>query len=261
MFRKTGIYVAILVVILSTLVVLNGCKITAVGSGNLETREFDYRDFIEVEASWTFEVDISRGEQYRVSVTADDNLFEYLNVRKEGKALILGLKGAVVPLNITLKAVIVMPDLQELELDGASKGKISGFSSTNPLVIDVSGASSLNIDNLETGDLFLDVAGASRVSGSIESADCRFGISGASITELEGSGGDLQSDVSGASGAKLGDFAVADASVKVSGASNATINASGRLDADVSGASTLNYIGNPTLGEIEVSSGSKINKL
>jgi hypothetical protein len=38
------------------------------------------------------------------------------------------------------------------------------------------------------------------------------------------------------------------------------INARGRLDANVSGASTLAYVGNPTLGETSTSGASSIKR-
>jgi hypothetical protein len=87
-----------------------------------------------------------------------------------------------------------------------------------------------------------------------------FIISGASDVELDGSASDATIEASGASKARLSDFTVKDAEVKLSGASNASINASGRLDADLSGASQLNYAGNPTMGTIRVSGASKLNQ-
>jgi ribosomal protein L31 len=53
---------------------------------------------------------------------------------------------------------------------------------------------------------------------------------------------------------------VQDAHAEISGASNATVNASGTLSAEVSGASHLYYTGSPTLGDIETSGASSVNK-
>jgi hypothetical protein len=49
-------------------------------------------------------------------------------------------------------------------------------------------------------------------------------------------------------------------SIKLSGGRKTTINLDEVLEADLSGGSQLNYIGDPTLGKIEASSGSTINK-
>jgi len=66
--------------------------------------------------------------------------------------------------------------------------------------------------------------------------------------------------VSGASTCNLADFPVHDVNVNVSGASTGTINLDGRLDANVSGASTLLYIGEPTMGTINVSGASTLRE-
>ena len=50
------------------------------------------------------------------------------------------------------------------------------------------------------------------------------------------------------------------ASVNVSGASYATIEVSGTMDADLSGASRLIYSGNPEVRSIDVSGASTLSK-
>lgn len=91
-------------------------------------------------------------------------------------------------------------------------------------------------------------------------ADGRFSLSGASSLELEGSANDIDIEVSGASRVKLSNFSVVDVNIDLSGGSDATVNASGRLDGDLNGGSKLNYIGNPTLGSINASGGSTISQ-
>ena len=55
--------------------------------------------------------------------------------------------------------------------------------------------------------------------------------------ELAGSGNDANISTSGASELDLVDFLINNAEVKLGGASNATLNLAGRLDANLSGAS------------------------
>ena len=152
-----------------------------------------------------------------------------------------------------------MPDLTRLTLSGASKGEVRGFSVGHQIEFNLSGASSLHIDELETGDTEFDLSGASKVSGVIKIANGEFNLSGASAIELEGSAVDISIEASGASHVRLADFPLSNARVNLSGASDATVNASGRLDCDLSGASKLNYSGNPTLGSINTSGGSTIS--
>ena len=77
---------------------------------------------------------------------------------------------------------------------------------------------------------------------------------------LEGSASDIAVDASGASRVKLSGFPIHNADISLSGASTGTINLSGRLDADLSGASKLEYIGEPTLGTMNIAGASTLNK-
>lgn len=263
--RKDITLMITLAVIVSVLALITGCvrvtgRDTTVGSLKIETREFNLSDFTHVEVGSAFEVDITRSDSYRVSITTNENLFDYLHVSQKGSTLIIRLKPYHKYIRTTQKASITLPDLYGLRLSGATTGKVKGFSSSHPLEIGLSGASSLDIDDLEAGDTQFDISGASKALGSIKIANGRFVVSGASTVELGGSATDASLKASGASHARLANFSVMDAVVNLSGASDATINASGRLDVNLSGASRLNYIGNPTLRDINVSGASTLSQ-
>jgi hypothetical protein len=92
----------------------------------------------------------------------------------------------------------------------------------------------------------------------MQSGDLAVDVSGGATLELSGTGNDLRATASGASTAALGGFAVSNANVEASGASRIAVNASGTLDAKASGASTVQYAGNPTLGRIDESGASAV---
>jgi hypothetical protein len=98
------------------------------------------------------------------------------------------------------------------------------------------------------------------LSGDIEAGDATFDASGASRVTLNGSARNVTVEGSGASHIDLSDFAVADAGVKLSGASTATVNPSGTLDVDASGASDVYYLGNPRMGNVETSGASSVGR-
>ena len=228
------------------------------GSQEMATWEYDLADFTNVSVSSAFTVDITRSDSYRVSITANENLLDYLDVRKVGKTLYIGLKRAVYT-NTRQEATVTLPELLKLGLSSASRGSISGFNSSGPLELTVSGASSLTIAAVTVGDTEFDISGASRVDGALEAGDCELGLSGASTIDLEGSGVDADIDASGASSISLENFPVNNARIDLSGASQATLNLSGKLDANLSGASHLKYLGEPTLGSIRTSGGSTVS--
>jgi hypothetical protein len=213
---------------------------TITGSGNIVTQEPAITDFDKVDVSHSFNVEITQADSYNVTIRVDDNLVDRLLVEKQGDTLKIGLKPdfTLRVKNATLEAEVSMPELTALDLSGASFTSISGFSSDEDLVVDVSGASSLQGD-IEAGDAGIDASGASNV-------------------RLTGSSGNLKIGASGASSIKLEDFLAGDANIDASGASNVTVNISGRLDAEASGASNVYYLGNPTLGTIDTSGASNV---
>ena len=113
---------------------------------------------------------------------------------------------------------------------------------------------------MAAGNVDLGASGASQITGDLSAADVNIDLSGASSVQLEGSGDDAVIKASGASSAKLAGFEVNNVDVNLSGASSGTINMDGRLDADLSGASSLSYIGEPTMGNINTSGASTLSK-
>ncbi len=209
-----------------------------VGCGPVRTQEFNFTDFTRVEVGYAFRVEIVQSDSYSVSITANENLFNFIQVSQEGETLKIGLTQPM-PFR-TLKAEITMPDLYELSLSGATRGTVKGFSSSH--------------------DFILGLSGASRLSGDITAGDAQFIASGVSTIQLQGSADDMTVNASSASRVELASFPVNNAQVILSGASRGTVNLGGRLDADLSGASKLSYIGEPTMGNIQTSGGSTLSK-
>ena len=232
-----------IITVLSTIVLLvipcvSGCILPVSGSGNLITEQFNYTDFDSIQISNVFEVEISRS----------------------GSNLLVRLEQGYNYQSITAIAKISLPDISELTMSGAAKGILKKFNTSRKVEIDVSGASELEIMDLTADTVDIDVSGASVVRGTIACGDAEFNISGASTMNVAGSGQDLTAEVSGASKLELDNFTVNDVDIEVSGASNAVVNMDGTLNAEVSGASSLYYIGNPVMGDIDISGASSVRK-
>jgi hypothetical protein len=230
-----------------------------VGRGPLETQTFDFHGFTRVQAATAFEVNIVRSDEFSVSVTTNENIFDYLALERTGDTLYVQLKAGSYTL-ASLKATITIPDLFSVDVSGASSATVSGFSSSHALTLKASGASSIELADMQSGELELLISGASRITGSINSGNGSFNISGVSTLEISGSGGNLEVTGSSASSVILREFIAGNISVSYSGATSGSVNANGELDVLLSGASSLRYFGNPTLGDVNVSGGSSINQ-
>ena len=215
---------------------------TILGTGTLVSLDQNFTDFTNIETGFAFESTIRQDSVFKVTVTMDDNVVEYLKISKEGSTLKILMDENISYNDVTLKVDIRMPDVENINLSGASASVISDFSFTHNLSIVLSGASAIS-GTINTGDLSLELSGASNVSFS-------------------GTGANLSVNGSGASLLSLGDFNLSgDASLILSGASVSTIRVNGTLNATLSGASILRYHGNPTLGSIITTGESVVIKL
>lgn len=217
-----------------------GKRETITGSGKQTTKDLKFADFKKVSVSSAFRVEIRQDKKFSVSVTADDNIIDFIKAEKKDSTLEITMdhKDRGFSFNNTgpMKVAITMPALDEVHLTGATNANIEGFKSKKPFHAKVSGAS--------------------KIQGEIEAGDIDLELSGASSVTLKGSGKDANISVVGASGVKLGEFTLNSANVKLSGASSATVNAKSKLDYAVHGASSLRYLGNPTIGKGEKSGAS-----
>lgn len=115
---------------------------------------------------------------------------------------------------------VTMPELADLDLSGASTGTIAGLKGEK-MEIELSGASKLKID------------------GEVR---------------------DLKARASGASNIDASNLKTENADVDSSGASGITVNATGDLKAEASGASSVTYIGEPRSLKQNASGASSIKK-
>jgi hypothetical protein len=214
-----------------------------VGSGNLATEEKSFTDFAIVKVGWGFEVEINQSDSYSIDITADDNMFDYIEVSQTGETLTIGLKWGYSYQDVTLRAEITMPNLSDLWLSGGTHGTL-GNPSSHCLVVFLSGGSSL------TGDFTTDECAHFYLS------------EGSHLTGLDGAvNREFTINATGGSHLDLSDFHAHNVIVNLSGGSHATINLDGRLDGDVSGGSHLKYIGNPTTVDVNTSGGSTVEKI
>ena len=258
---RKAITVIMLVSVLISAALFMGCSTTT--PGNVVTEEKDFSNFTRVDVSGTFNVEITQSDSFSTVITADTSFYDYVEVAKSGDTLKIFLNPRHTFTDFTLRArtleaKITMPALYGLRLSGASKGAVSGFKSSHDFTLAVSGASSMNLNDIQVGNVELEISGASKVNGKIDAGNVNLKISGASQVELEGLANNFVLEASGASKVNLADCPLENANASLSGASEATVHLKGRLDADLSEASRLYFQGNPIMGDFSVTGASTI---
>nr|NQU92843.1 DUF2807 domain-containing protein [Bacteroidota bacterium] len=211
------------------------------GSGNITSIDYSFDGFTRIDASYAFHLTVIQSDTFFVRLSVDDNVVEYLDVLKSGNWLVISLEDDKSYNNVHLNAEVHMPDIGVLKGSGASAIEMSGFSSAE--------------------DFLLELSGASVFSGSLECGDCEMQLSGASVVNMNGTCDQLNLEASGASELNMGNFICNTANLYISGATNATIHVTEHLSATLSGASVLRYYGDPEIGNLNISGASTIIKL
>jgi RNA polymerase sigma factor (sigma-70 family) len=212
------------------------------GSGKAVTREMDLKGFTAVEVSSVFRVEITRADSFRTAITADDNIFPYIQVTKAGSALRLSVDSKNRSISVTtLKASITMPALERVELARSSQATVKGFKGGKAFQAKLTGASHLN--------------------GEVEAGRVELEVTGGSKTTLKGAAKEARISATGAGSLSLGELTLDRADVTLASASSATVNVTKKLDYRLSGASRLEYRGNPAIGRAEVSGGSSASRI
>jgi hypothetical protein len=283
-----------------------------------------------------FEIEVNQSPIYKINITANENIFEFINVSKSGDTLKIMINGSKIGTNrAVMKAQISLPELRGMDLSAESIGIVRGFDSNQDFTARVSGVSSLDMDmkagnttldvssssrasvrgsfskfdaqvssasNLDTdiqtenasfrvsssshvihkgtsrdykavlseassldidsrtGITALELSSSSRMAGKLTSDDIEMQLSEASRIELEGSGANAIIRGSSSSNVNIPGFTLKDTEITLSEASKGDVNVIGRLDVNLSSSSSLQYSGNPSLGNIDVTGASQINR-
>ena len=193
-------------------------------------REMEVSDFDEIDISGAFDIEISQSDHYKVlmSNAIDEDLVDFqiegdkLNISwGKNYKIFQKLKRWQDP-----KIFIELPELRNLSVSGASDCNIKYFEQ-NSMKISIKGASDLE------ADLFT------------EQLDCY--VAGASEIELVGQATDVKFKLIGASEIDAAELEMESLSIEMAGASEVDVHVSKEINGKLSGASTLNYIGEPTI--------------
>ena len=225
-----------------------GCSFyeTIIGSGHLVEVEMAYKDFSVLDIDAPVDVTVIYGTEHSVTVMADDNVLDHVQVTQVDRTLTMDLDSRYNYSNVTLKSVITLPLLEGLQLAGASMVTVidsASLPSVSSFSAQVSEASRLLLGSISAQSISIDVQDAGSATISAYASTASVTVDNASSLQMDGSANDLVLVVADASSANLRDFAVTNASTKLSGASKAWVNIDGTLRPDITGASSLYYHG------------------
>ena len=206
------------------------------GSGNVTQQNREVGTFTKIEAGSAFSLILEQGPETKVMVETDDNYQNKVETVVKGDRLTISSMGMQSP--SVLKVWITSPAIVEISIYGAAK-----LSSTGTLMAD---------------QLKLELSGASRVTLMLDVQVLTSEISGAAKVTLSGSAIKHNAEISGAINLNAVELTTVTTAIELSGASKATINSTGHINAEITGASSLSYYDNGKLNRLSKSGSYEI---
>lgn len=237
--KRISILLAALLLVFSSCSNFMGKRIRGNGKVTSETRTAS--SFSGVKVSGAIDLYVSNGASTAIRVEADENLMKYIIVENDGDMLKIRPKSGInLKPSRAIRVYVSAPSFSRLEASGAcdifSENKI-----------------------LSQGTLQLDLSGASDAKLDLNAPKVDVDVSGACSVTLKGETRDFTVEGSGSTDIKCYELLAENTKVDISGAGNAQVFASVKLDVDVSGAADVKYKGNATVSQ-QVSGAGSVKK-
>lgn len=196
-------------------------------------------DFTGIKAGDSFIINISQSDANSVKVTAPESVQSQIKTEVKDGILIIISEGNI-KTNDDIVISVGIKSLNSLDISGAAELK-----SENQLICE-----KLNVTSNGAGDIHIDVKASEIIAD----------ISGAGDVTIKGTAQSMNATVSGAGNLKAAALETAKVKAKVSGAGDAKVYASQSLDADVSGAGSIIYKGNPVDRNVNISGAGSVRE-
>lgn len=213
------------------------------GNGDLTLQEKTVSTFTDVSVHGAIDVYITEGPLAPVKIEADENLQEYIEIRQEDGRLIIGpRKGFSLDATEDIKVYLTAPRYRSVRVSGAC---------------DIIGENKIS----SSDKLDLEVSGAGEIKMEVDVPEISAEISGAGKIVLVGQARDFHLELTGAGGARCYDLKAENVTVEISGAGNADVYASSKLNPSISGAGTVRYKGGAQVENSRISGAGSIKKV
>lgn len=212
------------------------------GNGHIQTETRSASSFSNIDVSGAINVYVRHDSVSSIRVEADENLLQYVEVHNEGGTLHIHEQDGV-----NLKP---------------SKGIKVYVSGSGFRRFEASGACDIYSENriLSSEEIDIDLSGASNVKMELKAPKVKTELSGAGTITLKGETKDFYVSSSGASDVNCFDLLTETTEIHISGAGEAEVSASVKLDVHVSGAGSVKYKGGATVNQ-RVSGAGSVKKV
>lgn len=216
-------------------------------------KTYPVKNFTEFVSGGNTSVEISQDGSEYLRIEADVEVMKRVKVDQSGKRVSVWVKSDgnffnwFGSSNDPVRVVLRVKQLEYLEISGGSRATLGDLQGEK-FQLNASGAGNVNFAALNTKLLKMDLSGAANTRiNSVNSQTQDYDLSGASNLEVQSASNTQELDVgaSGASNFRARNLTAKQARLEASGASHIEAAVTDILDANASGASSVDYYGNP----------------
>jgi Protein of unknown function (DUF2807). len=143
--------------VFTSLLFLTSC-VGIQGNGNIVSQERAASDFQGLTLSGVANINIHPGEAYKVEVTTDDNLQDFISVESKNGVLHIGTKDNENLRPTKLIVDVYLPELQSINLSGVGNVTLPNGNASN-LKISLSGVGNIDAQNYQVQNITVQNSG------------------------------------------------------------------------------------------------------
>lgn len=213
------------------------------GKGPMVSETRALTDFTGIDMALSGNVEVKKGVNFEVVVTAQQNILDVLKTTKTGSVLLLKFKdGTRVKHADDIKVTITLPVLHSVHLSGSGNLEVKDEFEGTDLSASISGSGNIFLGSLIYNNINASISGSGGIratGGTANSADLRISGSGAIAFDA---------------------IQVKEITTKTSGSGSMRVWATDKLNASISGSGSVAYKGDPVVSE-KVSGSGRVTKL
>ena len=182
-------------------------------------------------------MEVIPGEDFAVTIEAEENLMQYINIDKDGDKLkVKVMEGINLRTRKDIHIRVSLPKVESIGFAGSGHVNVKGTIK--------------DVEKLE-----LSVAGSGDIVAALDCPEVEGDIAGAGSITLSGTTRKLKLDVAGAGDCKCEKLLAEEVNISIAGSGNAWVYASIKLDVSVAGSGDIYYRGNPSIKQSIAGSG------
>lgn len=208
------------------------------GNGNVVTEKRDISNITAVQVQNGLDLHIKQGSSELLEVKADENLQPLIKT-EVSKGVLKIYTDERISRSKALDVYLTVVDLKRIAASGGSDIDSHGL--------------------VKFSELDISSSGGSDVALNIESNSLSISSSGGSDVELKGGVGSMTISISGGSDVDACELITGKCNVSASGGSDAELNVTEELSVMASGGSDVSVIGNPKIGNKQLSGSSDLH--